>query len=102
MWIESRQQETTLHLKRYLVFDTLNTNTYTRCQYLVKTSNNICKSKHLISTIIIRGSYMFEYSVSKDMRNKLNEFTRREVTVGRVATHLCLTLIVKELRISVE
>ena len=45
---------------------------------------------------------MFEYSVSKDMRNKLNEFTRREVTVGRVATHLCPTLIVKELRISVE
>ena len=45
---------------------------------------------------------MFEYSVSKDMRNKLNKFTRREATVGRVATHLCLTLIVKELRISVE
>ena len=27
---------------------------------------------------------------------------RREVAVGKVAAHLCLTLIIKELKISVE
>ena len=27
---------------------------------------------------------------------------RKEVVVGKVATHLCLTLIIKELKISVE
>ena len=42
---------------------------------------------------------MFEFSVSKDMEK--NDIVR-EVAVGNVATHLCLTLIVKELKISVE
>ena len=42
---------------------------------------------------------MFECSVSKDM--KINDIIR-EVAVGKVAAHLCLTLIVKELKISVE
>jgi hypothetical protein len=41
-------------------------------------------------------SYMFEFNVNKDMEQK---DIRREVSVG---THLCLTLIVKELKISVE
>jgi hypothetical protein len=44
--------------------------------------------------MVIFGSYMFEFSVSKDII--------REVVVGKVAAHLCLTLIVKELDISVE
>jgi hypothetical protein len=42
---------------------------------------------------------MFEFSVSKDMEK--NDMIR-EVAVGKVATHLCLTLIVKELKINVE
>jgi hypothetical protein len=49
--------------------------------------------------MVICGSYMFEYSVSKDMKN--NDIIREEV-VKKVATYLCLTLIVKELKISVE
>jgi hypothetical protein len=43
---------------------------------------------------------MFEFSVNKDMQKKKDITT--EVTVGKVATHLCLTLIIKELKISVE
>ena len=31
-----------------------------------------------------------------------NDRRRREVVVGKVASHLCLTLIIKELKISVE
>ena len=42
---------------------------------------------------------MFKISVSKNMEK--NEIMR-EVAVGKVAAHLCLTLILKELRISVE
>jgi hypothetical protein len=42
---------------------------------------------------------MFKFIVSKDM--KKNHIIR-EVVVGKVATHLCLTLIVQELKISVE
>jgi len=30
------------------------------------------------------------------------EFTKSKVTVGKVAAHLCLTLIVEEVKISVE
>jgi hypothetical protein len=37
---------------------------------------------------------MVEFSVRKDII--------REVAIGKVAAHLCLTLIVKELEISVE
>ena len=37
---------------------------------------------------------MFEFSVGKDMIRKM--------AVGKVETHLCLTLIVKKLKISVE
>ena len=42
---------------------------------------------------------MFEFSVNKDMRKKN---IIREVSIGKVAAHLCLTLIVKELKINVE
>jgi len=42
---------------------------------------------------------LFEFNVIKDMKKC---FTEREVVVGKVAAHLCLTLIVKELKISVE
>ena len=42
---------------------------------------------------------MFEFIFSKDMRKRVRI---REVAVGKVAAHLCLTLIVKELKINVE
>jgi hypothetical protein len=46
---------------------------------------------------------MHEFSVSKDMKKKINNDKRRkEVTVRKVAAHLFLTLITKELKISVE
>jgi hypothetical protein len=45
---------------------------------------------------------MHEFSVSKDMKKTNNDKRRREVTVGKVAVHLYLTQIIKELRISVE
>ena len=41
---------------------------------------------------------MFEFSVSKDMEKK---DIIREVAIGKVPTHLCLTLIIK-LKTSVE
>jgi hypothetical protein len=49
--------------------------------------------------MVICANYMFEFSDSKDMEK--NDIMR-EVAVGKVAAHLCLTLIVKELKISVE
>ena len=33
---------------------------------LMKVSNTKCKLKHWISTMVICGSYKFEFSVSKD------------------------------------
>jgi hypothetical protein len=39
---------------------------------------------------------MFEFSVSKDMK----KYIIREVAVGKVEVHLCLTLLVKKLKIS--
>ena len=47
----------------------------------------------------ICGSYMFELSGSKDMKKK---DIIREAALGEVATHLCIKLIVKELKIRVE
>ena len=68
----------------------------------VKVSNIKCKLKHSISAnMVISESYMFEFSVSKDMKKK-KKIIIREVAGGKVAAHLCLTLIVKELKISVE
>jgi hypothetical protein len=58
----------------------------------MKVSNIKCKLKHQISTMGICGSYMFEFSISKDMK-KRNII--KEVGVGKVATHLGLTLIVE-------
>ena len=42
---------------------------------------------------------MFEFSVSKDMKKK---DIRREVTMRKVVAHLCLILIVQELKIDLE
>jgi len=50
----------------------------------------------------ICGSDMFEFSVRKDMKNKNPCFIGRKVAIGKVAPHFSLTLIVKELKISVE
>jgi hypothetical protein len=47
--------------------------------------------------MVIRGSYMHDFSVSTDMK-KINNDKRRK----KVAMHLCLTLIIKELKIGVE
>jgi hypothetical protein len=46
------------------------------------------------------GSYMFEFSVSKDMKKKKDII--KEVAIGKVVADLCLTLIVKKLKISAE
>jgi hypothetical protein len=54
--------------------------------------------------MVIHGSYMFEFSVSKDMRKKKKkkeEVVIHEVAVGRVAAQSCLTLVVEELKMSV-
>ena len=45
---------------------------------------------------------MHEISVSKDIKKINNDRRRNEVAVRKVATHLCLTLIIKELKISGE
>ena len=46
---------------------------------------------------------MHKFSVSKDMRKNINnDRRRRDMVVGKVVVHLCLTLIIKELKVSVE
>ena len=45
---------------------------------------------------------MYEFSVSKDMKKNYNDKRRKEVAIGKVAVHLCLTLILIEMKISVE
>ena len=46
---------------------------------------------------------MHKFSVSKDMKKKLNnDKRRRDMVVGKVVVQLCLTLIIKELKFSVE
>jgi len=52
--------------------------------------------------MVICGNYMHKFSVSKDMKKINNDKRRKEVAVRKVAAHLCLTLIIKELKISVE
>jgi hypothetical protein len=52
--------------------------------------------------MVICGSYMHEFSVSKDMEKINNDKRRKGVAVAKVAVHLCLTLIIEELKISVE
>ena len=48
--------------------------------------------------MVICGGYMFEFYVSKDMKKGYNKGGGGR----KVAAHLCLTLIVKELKVSVE
>jgi hypothetical protein len=46
---------------------------------------------------------MHKFSVSKDMKKKINnDKRRRDMVVGKVVAHLCLTLIIKELKFSVQ
>jgi hypothetical protein len=52
--------------------------------------------------MVICESYMHEFSVSKDMEKTNNDKRRKEVAIWKVAANLCLTLIIKELIISVE
>jgi hypothetical protein len=52
--------------------------------------------------MVISGSYKHEFSVSKDMKKNDNDKRRKEVVVGKLLEYLCLTLIIKELKISVE
>ena len=49
--------------------------------------------------MVICGSYMFKFSVNKNMK-KMDII--KEVAVGKVAAHLCLTLIGKEMKIDVD
>ena len=43
-----------------------------------------------------------QLSVSKDMKKINNDKRSKEVAIGKVAAHLCLTLIIKEMKINVE
>ena len=52
--------------------------------------------------MVISRSYMHGFSVSKVVKKKNNDKKRKEMAIGKVVTHLCLTLIMKELKISVE
>jgi hypothetical protein len=53
--------------------------------------------------MVICGSHVHKFGVSKDMKNKfINDKRKRDMVVGKVVAHLCLTLIIKELKFSVE
>jgi hypothetical protein len=53
--------------------------------------------------MVICGSHMDKFSVINDMKKKVNnDKRRRDMVVGKVVAHLCLTLIIKELKSSVE
>jgi hypothetical protein len=55
--------------------------------------------------MVICGSYMHKFNVDKDMKKKkltMIKGERRWSVVGKMAAHLCLTLIIKELEVSVE
>ena len=46
---------------------------------------------------------MHKFSVGKDMKKKINnDKRRRDMVVGKVVAHFCLTLNIKELKSSVE
>ena len=47
-------------------------------------------------------NYMQKFSVSKDMKKNNNDKRRRDMVVGKVVAHSCLSLIIKELKCSVE
>jgi hypothetical protein len=42
----------------------------------MKASNITCKLRHKISTMVICGSYMFEFSVSKDMKERKKRYNK--------------------------
>jgi hypothetical protein len=48
------------------------------------------------------GSYMHELVLVRIWEKINNDKRRKEVVVGKVAAHLCLTLIINELNISIE
>jgi hypothetical protein len=54
--------------------------------------------------MVICGSHMYKFSVSKDIYIYIynNDKRRRDMVVGKVVAHLCLTLIIKELKFNVE
>jgi hypothetical protein len=52
--------------------------------------------------MVISGRFMHGFSVSKDVQKNNNDKRRKEMAIGKVVAHLCLTLIIKELKISVE
>ena len=52
--------------------------------------------------MVICESYMHEFVLVKIWNLFNNDKRRKEVLVGKVVVHLCLTLIIKELKISVE
>jgi predicted Holliday junction resolvase-like endonuclease len=53
--------------------------------------------------MVICGSHMQKFSVSKDMEKRINNNKRRrDMVVGKVVAHLCPTLIIKELKFSIE
>jgi hypothetical protein len=45
---------------------------------------------------------MHKFSVSKDTKKINNDKRSRDMVVGKVVAHLCLTLIIKKLKFSVE
>ena len=45
---------------------------------------------------------MHKFNVSKDTKKINNDKRRKDMVVGKVVAHLCLTLIIKELKFSVE
>jgi hypothetical protein len=57
--------------------------------------------------MVVCGSYMHKFSVSKDMERekkketkKNNDKRRKEMAGGKMVAHLCLTLIINKLKIS--
>ena len=66
----------------------------------MKVNDIICKLKQEISTVVIIscGSYMFEFSVSKEMKKKINNDKKR---IPSYLLAYLLTLIVKK-KISAE
>ena len=52
--------------------------------------------------MVICESYMHKFSGIKDMKKINNDKRRRDMVVKKVAAHLCLTLIIRELTFSFE
>ena len=68
----------------------------------MKVSNIKCEPKHLISTMEYVKVTCTNLVLVRIWRKINNDERRKEVAVGKVAAHLRLTLIIKELKISVE